>query len=162
MKHPSILVRRPRESELSLVRRLFLDMLREIPYYHAIAKQDEARKYSLSNLVTRVRKDRNSIVCAVNSSGSILGFTINHFDDYTIWLEWIVVSRSARNKGVGTLLFKDLFRMSRLHGCHKVWSDCRTNNEPSKALLKKTGFKKIAEIKNHWYRQDFILWERFV
>jgi hypothetical protein len=28
--------------------------------------------------------------------------------------------------------------------------------------LKKLGFREIIELKNHWYGQDFILWERFV
>ena len=155
-------IRRPKESELPTVRKIFLDVLGEIPYYSALAKRDESRKYTVSKLVTKLREARYSVVCALNVSDDIVGFLFSHFDDYTIWLDWIGVSRNERNAGTATLLLKDSFRTARLRGCHKVWCDCRTTNEPSKAMLEKNGFTRIAEIKNHWYRQDFILWERFV
>jgi RimJ/RimL family protein N-acetyltransferase len=155
-------IRKPKESELPIVRKLFLDVLEEIPYYSALAKRDESRKYTVSKLATKLRNDRYSVACALNASDDIVGFLFSHFDDYTIWLDWIGVSRNERNAGIATFLLKESFRNARLRGCHKIWCDCRTTNEPSKAVLEKTGFTKIVEIKNHWYGQDFILWERFV
>ncbi len=162
MKPSSLHTRRPKESELPIVRKVFLDVIRDIPYYSALAKKDESRKYTVSKLATKLRKDRYSIVCALNGADDIIGFLFNHFDDYTIWLDWFGVSQNERNEGTGMLLLKELIETARQRGCHKIWCDCRTTNEPSKAILDKAGFRRIAEIKNHWYRQDFILWERFV
>lgn len=156
-------IRRPKDIEIPEVRECFLDVLREIPYYNTIAKKDEAQKYTVSKLKDKLAKDRYSVLCAfTNNNKDVVGFLFNHFDDYTIWLDWIGVRKDQRKKGIAKQLLADLFRTAGVRGCHKVWCDCRTTNEPSKAALAKAGFRRIAEIRNHWYGQDFILWERFV
>lgn len=162
LKEIPILIRRPRDNEILGVRRCFLEVLQEIPYYNALAKKEESKKYTVSKLKEKLAKDRYSVVCAVNDKHEVVGLLFNHFDDYTVWLDWIAVRKDQRWKGVGNLLLTDLYRTAKLRGCHKVWCDCRTTNEPSKAALTKVGFRRIAEIRNHWYGQDFILWERFV
>lgn len=155
-------LRSPKANELPVVRKMFLNILKEIPYYNSIAKRDESRKYTVSKLAEKLRGDRYSLICALNSSDEIIGFLFSHFDDYTIWLDWIGVSSNERKAGIATLLLRESFRTARLRGCHKVWCDCRATNEPSKAMLENAGFRKITEIRNHWYKQDFILWEKFV
>jgi ribosomal protein S18 acetylase RimI-like enzyme len=157
----SMLIRRPRDDEIPSVRKVFLDVLRELSYYNVLAKKEESKKYTVSKIKEKLAKDRYSVYCAL-SSDEVVGLLFNHFDDYTIWLDWIAVRKDQRRNGIGELLLGDLFRTARLRGCRKVWCDCRTTNKPSKAALEKAGFRRIAEIKNHWYGQDFILWERFV
>ncbi|HZW57949.1 MAG TPA: GNAT family N-acetyltransferase [Nitrososphaerales archaeon] len=158
----SVQIRTARESELAYVRRVFLKVLKELQYYNALAKKSESKKYTVSRLSHKLREDRYSILCALDESGEIVGFLFSHFDDYTIWLDWFGVLKNARKKGTGTLLLEALFKTARVRGCHKVWCDCRTTNGPSKAALRGAGFRRIAQINDHWYRQDFILWERFV
>jgi RimJ/RimL family protein N-acetyltransferase len=158
----SIEISRAKEADLIAIRRLFLEIIREIPYYNDIAKRDESKKYTIPNLKVKLIHDRHSILSARDESGTVVGFLFNHFDDYTIWLDWLAVQKSERKKGIGLKLLTELFRTVKLRGCHKVWCDCRTSNTPSKVALTNAGFRMIAEIRNHWYGQDFILWERFV
>jgi RimJ/RimL family protein N-acetyltransferase len=93
---------------------------------------------------------------------NIVGFCFSHFDDFTIWLDWFSVEPSERKKGVGTAIIQALLETATERHAHKIWCDTRSSNEPSKTFFRKLGFKEIAEVKDHWYRQDFILWERFV
>jgi RimJ/RimL family protein N-acetyltransferase len=159
---PILRIRRPRDNEIPRIGKAFLDVLREIPYYNALAKKEESKKYTVSKLKEKIVEDRYSVVCAINDKHEVVGLLFNHFDDYTIWIDWIGVRKDQRRKGIAQQLLMDLLRTAKLRGCHKIWCDCRTTNEPSKAALAKAGFRKIAEIRNHWYGQDFILWERFI
>jgi RimJ/RimL family protein N-acetyltransferase len=156
-----ITVRKAEATELSEVVKLFSEILRDIPYYNPLAKESEAKKYTVPKLARKLSHDPYSVLVATNSYGRIVGFSFNHFDDFTIWIDWFGVEQSSRNKGVGLAILKATLENAIKREAHKVWCDCRSSNEPSKNLLRKAGFREIAEIKNHWYKQDFILWEKF-
>lgn len=157
-----ISVRPAKKQELPALAKLFSEVLKRLPYYNALAKRYELRKYAPNELVQKQTKDRYSVLAALDESDRIVGFCFNHFDDFTIWIDWFGVDSSARQKGIGMTILKSTFDSARKRGAHKVWCDSRASNEPSKNLLRKAGFRDIAEIKDHWYGQDFILWERFV
>lgn len=140
---------------------LFKAVLFEIPYYNELAKKNELEHYTREKLIVKIKEDPKSIIIA-KEENNILGFCFNRFDDYTIWLEWIVVKKNLKRTGVGQLLIKKLVDAARERGCHKIWCDCRTTNDVSKEFLKKVGFELICEIKNHWYQQDFILLQKVV
>ena len=44
-------------------------------------------------------------------------------------------------------------------GAHKVWCDSRADNVESIATLERAGFRRIASLENHWFNQDYLLWE---
>jgi ribosomal protein S18 acetylase RimI-like enzyme len=150
-----------REEDLKQVITLFENELIRIPYYNQLAKDHEKEHYSLVNLTTKIRHDPKSIIVA-KDQGNIVGICFNRFDDFTIWLEWIITDNRNKRTGVGKKLLEKLFESALERDCHKVWCDCRTDNVISKSFLIKNGFTELCEIKKHWYQQDFILLERFV
>jgi len=150
------------EGDLPATARLFAGILREIPYYNALAKDGEVGKYTAKTLSRKISEDPHSVLVAKDVDGKIVGFSFNHFDDYTIWIDWLGVESTTRNSGVGAAMLRETLRTAPERRAHKVWCDTRTINEPSKNLLHKMGFGRLTEIKNHWYGQDFILWEKFV
>ena len=145
-------------TEAVKVAKLFREILAELPYYNDIAKRDEAKKYSPANLRKMVKKDKYSVLIAKNGN-EIIGFCFSYFDDYTIWIDWLGVKKEERRKGIGEALLNAVIADANKRTAHKVWCDTRNNNETSKRLLTKLGFRIIAELKNHWYGLDFILWE---
>jgi ribosomal protein S18 acetylase RimI-like enzyme len=155
-------IRPAQPSELNEVSKLFSEILESLPYYNSLAKSSELKKYTPLKLKDKISQDPYSVIVALNGSGKVKGFCFNHFDDFTIWIDWFGVEPSSRKKGVGMAILKTVFETATKRGAHKVWCDTRSSNEPSKNLLKKAGFREIVEIKNHWYKQDFILWERFL
>ena len=132
-----------------------------LSFYNTVAKKSECRKYTVDKLAAIRAVDPYSVLVAVNDDGTVVGFCFNHFDDYTIWLDWFAVRPDFRRKGVGGAFIEAVVETARKRGAHKVWCDTRASNEPSMKLLRKSGFRKIAEVKRHWYKQDFILWEKF-
>ena len=138
---------------------LFKTVLFEIPYYNDLAKQNELKHYTKNNLIEKIKEDPKSIIIA-RENDELIGFCFNRFDDYTIWLEWIVLKRNLKRTGVGKLLIEKLVDATKERNCHKIWCDCRTTNNVSKNFLKKNGFELICEIPNHWYQQDFVLLQK--
>jgi ribosomal protein S18 acetylase RimI-like enzyme len=158
----TVIVRPAEKNELRAVTTLFQRILGQLSYYNSLAKRDEREKYSTRELILKQNADSHSVLVAVSSQNRIEGFLFSHFDDYTIWLDWLGVSPESRRKGIGRALINELCRTARIRKAHKIWCDCRTTNLPSIRLLREMKFRKIAEVKNHWYGQDFVLWERFV
>ena len=150
------------QEDLPDTARLFARILREIPYYSTLAKDGEATKYTAATLTRKLSEDPCSVLVAKDGTNSVVGFSFNHFDDYTIWVDWLGVHSGARHGGVGTAILKRTLQTATERRAHKVWCDTRASNEPSKNLLQKVGFTRLVEIKNHWYGQDFILWEKLV
>ncbi len=147
--------------DLRQVVTLFEKELVSIPYYNQLAKDQEKQHYTLTNLIGKINNDPQSIIVA-KDKGKIVGLCFNRFDDYTIWLEWIIADEDNKRTGVGKMLLEKLFESAKERKCHKVWCDCRADNTISKSFLIKNGFTVICEIKKHWYQQDFILLERFI
>lgn len=139
---------------------LFRGILRDLSYYNSLAKWHESRKYSPELLAKKAGEDPLSVLVARGEDGAVVGFCFNHMDDFTIWIDWFGVGRDFRRKGMGEEILKKTFETARKRGAHKVWCDTRSDNEPSKSLLRKVGFSELVTIKDHWYRQDFTLWER--
>jgi ribosomal protein S18 acetylase RimI-like enzyme len=156
----TISVDKARRSELEETARLFARVLSEIPYYNSVAKEREGKKYTASDLATKLSEDPYAILVAKLPDGRIVGFCFSRLDDFTIWIDWYGVDPDSRQTGVGAAILKRTIETARERGAHKVWCDTRSTNEPSKNLLRKMGFTSLVEIKDHWYGQDFILWER--
>lgn len=151
--------RAAKEGDLGDVVSLFREMLNATPYYNGLAKKGERAKYTAGSLKAKLREDRYSVL-VVRGGPGLLGFAFSHFDDYLVWLDWLAVDPAFRRRGVGSALLQKLVETAPARRAHKVWCDSRTTNEPSMATLRSNGFREIAELKNHWYGQDFLLWER--
>jgi hypothetical protein len=76
-------------------------VLRELPYYNSVAKEYEAKKCTRGKLAEKLKEDPYSVMVAEESPRGIVGLCFNHFDDFTIWIDWFGVDRSTRMRGVG-------------------------------------------------------------
>ncbi len=140
---------------------LFRAIVDALPYYNERAKISEASKHSADRLRQNASLDPTSILVA-RYDNSLVGFIISNLDDETIWLSWFGVDPLYRRQGIGDQLLQALERRALSMGVHKLWCDSRTDNAESKARLTDNGFRPICTIPDHWYRQDFILWEKRV
>lgn len=148
-------------ADAAAVSALMRDVIAFLQYYNDLAKASEIEKYSAAALVSACTEDPDSVLLA-RAYGRISGFCVSHYDDGLLWLAWIGVHPEARRSGLATELLTALESTARQRKCHKIWCDCRTNNEASKALLSRNGYSQIALLPNHWYGQDFILWHKLV
>lgn len=139
----------------SLIEKVILPL----PYYNARAKAAELAKHRPEVLLSMIAADPCSVLVAMEA-GKPVGFVVSEVDDGLVWLAWFGVDPDARRKGLGALLLGELEKTVRPRGCHKIWCDSRTENTVSAGVLARAGYSRITELKNHWYGQDFYLWEK--
>ena len=143
------------------VERLVSGVIEESPYYSALAKSSEKQKYTAKHLLKLAQADPFSVLLAVDGDCPV-GFCLNVVEDTLLWVSWGGVLPEYRRSGIAKC-FHDLIAQSACaRGAHKIWCDCRTENEPSISLLTAFGFSKIGVVKNHWYGHDYFLWEKVV
>ncbi len=147
--------------DLDALNQLFTSVLVDIPYYNPLAKENEKNRYDTDELAKKLEDDPQSII-VIKDDEKIGAFCFSRFDDFTIWLEWFGVSPSYRGLGLSRLLLKKLEESAKARKCHKIWCDTRTENLAAIHILTNFGYEKITEIKDHWYRQDFFLWQKFI
>ena len=115
-------------------------------------------KYTPAQLTAATAGDADAVLIAHDSTG-VVGFCISRYDDGLLWLSWIAVRESHRGRGIATQLLDALAATMTSRRAHKIWCDSRTENRGSARLLERVGFRKAATLVNHWYGQDFYLWE---
>lgn len=157
----SLVVDRMQPHEAKVLSELFAEVLSLLPYYNDAAKASELAKYLPKSLQESTGRDPDSVLVA-RTIDRIVGFCFSHNDDGVVWLSWFGVHPQYRGVGVGSALLEKLENTVRSGRSHKIWCDCRTENEPSKDALSKQGYLPLCTVKNHWYGQDFILWEKLV
>lgn len=138
------------------------DLLREtiqpLAYYNDRARRAELARYTADGLRALVAADPQAVLVARDHTG-LAGFCVSRFDDGTIWLSWFGTASRARGQGVGASLLAALAKTLPSRHAHKIWCDSRTDNVESNSVLERAGFRRIATLTNHWYGQDYHLWE---
>ena len=130
-----------------------------LAYYSEAARTAEIAKYSAANLAVMAEEDAAAVIVAAVGA-RVVGFCISRYDDGVIWLSWFGVDPAWRGSGVGGALLGALEAGVRARGCRKIWCDTRTENVRSQAVLRRAGYTEICRLDDHWYGQDFILWQK--
>jgi len=155
------MIDRMEQAEADSLNLLFTQVVSVLPYYNQIAKESELAKYSPDALRTYAMADPDSVLVAKIKS-DLVGFCLSRYDDGLIWLSWFGVHPDHRRLGIGSALLDSLETTVRNGRSHKIWCDCRTENEASKTLLNEHAYQRLCTVRNHWYGQDFILWEKLI
>ena len=129
-----------------------------LTYYNAPAIAAELRKYTADSLRARAEHDPLAVLVSRDAAG-LTGFCVSRYDDATVWLSWFGVADRARRQGLGLALVEALKASLPARGAHKIWCDSRADNVESIATLERAGFRRIASLENHWFNQDYLLWE---
>ena len=141
--------------------KLIAEVISPLEYYSPSAREAEISKYTPDKLRELIRKDAKAVLIATIGP-ALAGFCISTYDDGLIWLAWFGVAKSQRLKGLGSQLLNASIALVSSRGCHKIWCDSRTSNLESRSVLLRAGFREICLLENHWYGQDFWLWEKLV
>ena len=146
------------EREVDALVTLMRDTIQPLAYYNDRAKQAELTKYGADGIRALLADDPQSVLVARDDSG-LIGFCVSRCDDGTVWLSWFGTAARARGYGVGAAMLAALAETLPSRNAHKIWCDSRTDNVESKSVLARAGFRQIATLTNHWFGQDFYLWE---
>lgn len=157
----SIHIKYASKDDVDRVGLLFVEILDTLHYYNDTAKKNEKSKYTSEELIKKIQEDMYSVM-SVYEDDNIVGFCFSRFDDYTVWLEWFGIADSHRGRGIGDLILMELEVATKKRGCHKIWCDSRTKNLASFKVLQRNSYTIVATLENHWYGQDFFIWQKFL
>lgn len=144
--------------EIDSLAALMHDTIEPLSFYNARARRAELARYTAEGLRALVAADPQSVLVARDGDG-LVGFCVSRFDDGTIWLSWFGTAARARGRGIGAALLAALAETLPTRHAHKIWCDSRVENTGSQSVLERAGFRHIATLTNHWYGQDYYLWE---
>jgi ribosomal-protein-alanine acetyltransferase len=80
----------------------------------------------------------------------IIAFLIAHRIDAEWELENIVVAETARRRGLGTLLLRELITHARTENVSGIFLEVRESNQTARALYRKLGFKEVGLRKGYY------------
>ena len=147
--------------EAATASELIGSLIQSLSYYNERARTEEVNKYTAPQLMEQISEDPDSVLLAKENE-EIVGFCISKYDDGLIWLSWFGVLSNHRKQGIGEKMLVALEESVHRRRSHKIWCDTRSVNVNAQSVLRKAGFVKIASLENHWYGQDFFLWEKVV
>jgi ribosomal protein S18 acetylase RimI-like enzyme len=147
--------------EVDALAALVSEIIADAAVYSERAREEERAKYTADALRERVIEDPDSVLVA-RVEGQLAGFVLSRYDDGLLWLSWLGVSPPLRGLGLARELLAAAERTAPARRCHALWCDSRTDNAASASLLTRAGFTRLAELRNHWYGQDFYLWRKSV
>ena len=137
---------------------LMRETIEPLAYYNERARRAELARYTADGLRALAAGDPQAVLVARDHDG-LTGFCVSRFDDGTIWLSWFGTAARARGRGVGAALLSALGQTLAARDAHKIWCDSRVDNVASRSVLERAGYRRVAELTNHWFGQDYFLWE---
>lgn len=150
-----------KQGEVSNLSKFLIKNISDNPYYSEIAKREEKKRFGYKNIKKEL-EDKDNLFLIIKDGNNLVGSFNGYFEAGMFWADWLIIDEKYRRKGYAIKFFKYLEKLLIKKRVHKIWFDSRTNNKQSISLIKKMGYKKITTIKKHWYKQDFILWYKFL
>jgi ribosomal protein S18 acetylase RimI-like enzyme len=146
-------------SESGCLAEVFGRWVFEAASYSDLARICEQRKYNAREFESRILEDSQSVTTAYIDS-ELVGMCITSFDDFLLWIDWIIVAPNFHRRGIANELIKKVEARAIALGYWKIWCESLVSNTASIQLFKSHGYRQSETFENHWYAQDFCFLEK--
>jgi RimJ/RimL family protein N-acetyltransferase len=128
-------------------------------FYSQEAQAAEKEKWTVENVLKKLSCPDNLLISAKNEN-TIVAACVAEYECNTVFLYLMGVLPEYQKQGIGTQMHHFIFDYLRQKnlGIHKVWCDTIVSNAAGIAILKKLGYQQEAELKKHWYGDNYYLW----
>ncbi len=156
-------IRLATKKDLSAISKFATPVVKSMKFYNREHTAKNIYEMSVRDLKDTLRNYKDSLIVAMAKDGSAVGLCV-HMEDHghVDWLDWILVHKSFRKKGLGKAMLNYAMQEAKRHGHHKIWTDTSTKNKPAIKFFQRMGFRKIGVRKRHAFRQDEIVWEKLI
>ena len=87
-----------------------------------------------------------SLATVVEDEQGIIGYQMSTFHHLEAHLARLAVHPRAQRRGVAQMLIRDLLRVSRRRGIQRVTVNTQSDNQASRALYRKMGFRETGDL----------------
>lgn len=99
----------------------------------------------LENFVTKIYKNGICVICEDNGVRGAVAFYANDTQEKVAFITSILVSKSARGKGIGSTLIKIAETISREKEMEKMRLEVNSSNVLARAIYEKIGYIVVSE-----------------
>lgn len=121
--------------------------------------EHEWEKVNLENYGHPIEWVEKKFRFKAEENGKVIGMVAGKFQTGAFYVGDIIISESARGKGVGTLLMQRAEKYARRLGAHMMWL-VTGKGLRSNAFYQKLGFKKLADFPNLYFDEDFVIYTK--
>jgi ribosomal-protein-alanine acetyltransferase len=127
--------------------------------FAALDDQVDPRHADPKHVITLIESNEIEIR---NAPPALLGFVVVRQVGEEWELENLAVAKSARRRGLATMLMEDLVSFAQRAGIEKIFLEVRESNQAARALYQKSGFTETGRRKNYYEQpsEDAILYCR--
>lgn len=144
--------------------KLVYETIFSLPTYSRSGSQDQIKVFTPDRLKEHIKNpNRLSIITIDNEEvvGFLFGIIERLSNATMFYLEWNGVKPSHRNNGLMQSMWNKMELWSVNNKLEGILVDTLTNNQKMIRFLHKNNMHIWAEVKNHWYGQDYFLWGKF-
>lgn len=104
--------------------------------------------------------EKNFIYKATDN-GKIVGTIRLKYETGVVYIETIIVAAEKRGQGIGKLLIVKAEKFAKKEKAHKLFLTTGKDWEARK-FYESLGFEKVADLPNHHFHKDFVIYSKFV
>jgi ribosomal protein S18 acetylase RimI-like enzyme len=145
-------------AQAPVLRKLFCDVVGPLTLYDRAARDFELGLYTEQRFAEIVCEDADAIWLAC-VDGAPVGFSVVEPDRDLWWFSWIGVTERGRGQRLGHLLVDNALQIARARRIRKISCVVRPQNATAISLLQGFGFEKVCDLKDHWFGEDYLLWQ---
>lgn len=156
MTQPPPIVQRAQPGDRQAVVELFSEDLRDLNLPvdpAALASVFDALVDDPRSLLVVVRVEANRPACGVMVANRVPSVK---FSGWSLWIEELYVSKSARQRGLGRFLVEHLLGIARQEHLRGIDLEAYHGNAPAALLYRSLGFRRLGR-ERFYYRMDWEL-----
>ncbi|MCL4389573.1 GNAT family N-acetyltransferase [Candidatus Marsarchaeota archaeon] len=118
---PEFSIRLAREKDLPALSRFAAPIMASLKFYNEESTKKNIKEISQKELKGSLKWNRNNVIMAVANDGKIIGLGMHYLSSgHVDWLEWLLIDKNFRRKGLGRALVNYAIRNAKMRGGHKV------------------------------------------
>lgn len=99
---------------------------------------------------------------ASRDDGVLLGAARYSIAEGVGYLRELIVQTDCRGQGIGAQLLASYEADCRRRGCHKLFLDVASVNQPAQDFYRRNGWQQEGLMRRHWREVDFQTWAKWL
>ena len=108
-----------------------------------------------------VHWDEQNFLYKATEDDKIVGTIRGKHESGVVYIATIIVAASQRGKGIGRLLMQKAEEFAKKKGAHKMYLTTGKDWKAGK-FYESLGFEKTADLPNHHFHKDFVIYTKFI
>ena len=147
-----------RFDELDAIHKMVMDAVWTSPHYGDTFKEFESARLTPAYLAQLLHADPRHVM-TIRENGELAGFILSGPEYGVLWQYWSYLDPAHRSGTLAMRVMRNYRPVWDNDRFHKILTYSRPENKVSIALMERYGYKRVAELKQHLFGEDYLLYE---